>query len=58
MTGRDHGRAADNKVEIHRSIVACGYRTGAVTGSGIPLPRFLTMPRYVTDLAALVMVLK
>ena len=29
VTGRDHGRAAYNEVQAHRSIVARGYQTAA-----------------------------
>jgi len=32
VTGRDHGRAAYNEVEAHRSIVAGGYQTGEASG--------------------------
>ena len=39
VTGRNHGRAAYNEVKTHRSIVARGYQTGAMSGSVLLLKR-------------------
>lgn len=49
VTGCDHGRAAYNEVEAHRSIVARGCQAGAVSGPGVAVPWFLVMPGHLTE---------